>query len=1113
MVIMWDTKWILKTADDNHTCEPSKARVTAELLRHRMKNIVRANPTGTCGEAVRTVRIQAATEYGHEDDFYKHLVAELGTDAALEKQLLRVRHEVIGPTPRSRNSFNPDDFLNKIYGEKDGTIVLDSNKLGENWRDEIDKTNTNSNFNWTNMNENLRRIEEEFHNDDADNEATLEEGTLEEEPDDESNLDVLDKDLPKRVLIYTSLKLLKQLSRNKKSSVDGTFKSSSKLWTQQFIWMTKSKGFWMPCAFGWLPDKSEISYKIFFYLIQKKMEELGLNLLVKSVLCDFEINILKAIDVMLQAPVLGCFFHHKKCFQRRVDKKGFKTRYENDDYFHEFVNQVCGIAHLPIADIENGLTHIEQKFIFDDESANVFKSDFIKYIKDFWINGCIPPRVWNVFGRPDDLTNNNQEGFNSKFNKELKETHPSPGILLCNIRGQIKLSEEKIIKQIAAVKKPAQRKTYRDLAKARITLKKNYLEDRENDDSEAIPNFLATIGHNVAKSVMQGRTDNYEETRRDSFVNENDDLDTSNWIATNNEDSVLEELNNPDTYENRQIGVRPPKPWNKKKCSSCKIGFNSRSNPIKCDGCDSFTHRKQACIKEGSNKAQFYCKICIPSTAVEKRNENPSESQSHIRKVENGFKCEKCGLVAKTKYSIRRHMERKHSGIDIQQPMETSEPDELVNLCNNASKVSEEKSDEKVSCVNDVLDAINLAEYKAIFEAEKIDLDMLLDLRPDEFMEMVKDVGIVPWGHRRLLRKAIEDIKLGNLKNVENSSDEIITNLVCTVDPPPATTSDSITLVDSVDSSTFENYHQTSSSTTILDSFVSSKSCDFCAKAKQHKCRLCGIPVCNLKCSEQDPNSDNEQHRIHKQGDERCVKIYQNEIFTCPKCEEVFIDVHYFNEHMEMKHDNDKSFPSLSLASDGSLSSIHETCGQCGKLFENELDVKNHEERVHMYGELFQLYPCEECGFRAADIKELREHTDESHQKGEDISMESLGITQLPIVSKRRKQNFRDLQIDVDGQIAVEDDIANDADFTTAREDHLLLDSDEDLSDPEITIGELVAVKETRKRKVESKKEPSKRKKVEVIKEKVSKNNLQCNLCNTMFSRKDNLARHMRNKH
>ena len=39
--------------------------------------------------------------------------------------------------------------------------------------------------------------------------------------------------------------------------------------------------------------------------------------------------------------------------------------------------------------------------------------------------------------------------------------------------------------------------------------------------------------------------------------------------------------------------------------------------------------------------------------------------------------------------------------------------------------------------------------------------------------------------------------------------------------------------------------------------------------------------------------------------------------------------------------------------------------------FQNEIDVKNLDERVHIYRELFQLYPCEECGFRVSDIKEL----------------------------------------------------------------------------------------------------------------------------------------------
>ena len=55
-------------------------------------------------------------------------------------------------------------------------------------------------------------------------------------------------------------------------------------------------------------------------------------------------------------------------------------------------------------------------FIFEDEKAEEFKANLIKYMRDFWINGCLPPRVWNTFGRSEDLTNNNQEGYNSKFN-------------------------------------------------------------------------------------------------------------------------------------------------------------------------------------------------------------------------------------------------------------------------------------------------------------------------------------------------------------------------------------------------------------------------------------------------------------------------------------------------------------------------------------------------------------------------------------------------------------------------------------------------------------------------------------------------------------------------
>ena len=139
-VIKFDEKWILQQADENHTCEPNRPKVIAELLRHKIKEIVRSDPVRAVGKAVRTVRVEAAEEYGDDKEFYHHLISELGTDSALEKQMLRVRAEVIGPTPRSRNMFNPEKFLKRIYGEKSKVIVCDLNKLDKYMHNEISET-------------------------------------------------------------------------------------------------------------------------------------------------------------------------------------------------------------------------------------------------------------------------------------------------------------------------------------------------------------------------------------------------------------------------------------------------------------------------------------------------------------------------------------------------------------------------------------------------------------------------------------------------------------------------------------------------------------------------------------------------------------------------------------------------------------------------------------------------------------------------------------------------------------------------------------------------------------------------------------------------------------
>ena len=57
--------------------------------------------------------------------------------------------------------------------------------------------------------------------------------------------------LPPRVIVYTTVELLGLLAVCRRASVDGTFKSMTKLWCQLFIMLVDYKGAWIPIAFGY----------------------------------------------------------------------------------------------------------------------------------------------------------------------------------------------------------------------------------------------------------------------------------------------------------------------------------------------------------------------------------------------------------------------------------------------------------------------------------------------------------------------------------------------------------------------------------------------------------------------------------------------------------------------------------------------------------------------------------------------------------------------------------------------------------------------------------------------------------------------------------------------
>ena len=178
----------------------------------------------------------------------------------------------------------------------------------------------------------------------------------------------------------------------------------------------------------------------------------------------------------------------------------------------------------------------------------------------------------------------------------------------------------------------------------------------------------------------------------------------------------------------------------------------------------------------------------------------------------------------------------------------------------------------------------------------------------------------------------------------------------------------------------------------------------------------------------QDPRSDNESHRVHKHGDVRCVR----QQFECPSCENTFATPSELQAHV-LNHTQD---PSLSLVS------------QAGSEYERLLIEESNV---------------------AQDVSE---------------TLEDLGITQLPIVSKRKRQNFDDIDIDENGDIIVKEEDDEDISFSTTYN-----------------------YRKKRKAEKEINMPPKKNKKSQ------PSNGLKCEICGNSFSRKDSLTRHKRNQH
>ena len=121
----------------------------------------------------------------------------------------------------------------------------------------------------------------------------------------------------------------------------------------------------------------------------------------------------------------------------------------------------------------------------------------------------------------------------------------------------------------------------------------------------------------------------------------------------------------------------------------------------------------------------------------------------------------KMRLTSKKSYNIKRHLEQKHG------------EDDISNVDKNLSISVTQYSATLTSrgTISQFLVKLELNQYVKIFKENHIEMKVLLDLRPEEFMDMSKELEMNTWAHRHKIKRALEEYKAESADNLIISND------------------------------------------------------------------------------------------------------------------------------------------------------------------------------------------------------------------------------------------------------------------------------------------------------------------------------------------------------
>jgi MULE transposase domain/FLYWCH zinc finger domain len=192
------------------------------------------------------------------------------------------------------------------------------------------------------------------------------------------------KDENSRVILITTLALLRMLCVAIYQMGDGTFWTAPKNFYQLFIIHAPAHRNFrqaVPCVFALLTGKAQSDYNKMFEMLIKLADDFNFQFNFKIAISDFEFAIRNAYKRYFDCTFMACSFHLKQSMIKLLGTLHLRTLYGVDATFQQDIHAIFSLSFVPGNEIKNYFDELYP--ILTDPGkfyADAFKVSFMKAI-------------------------------------------------------------------------------------------------------------------------------------------------------------------------------------------------------------------------------------------------------------------------------------------------------------------------------------------------------------------------------------------------------------------------------------------------------------------------------------------------------------------------------------------------------------------------------------------------------------------------------------------------------------------------------------------------------------------------------------------------------------